>query len=101
MNYTLLIGPFAEIDLKEAKDWYDLQRDDLGAEFIGEIKNTIYRIQENPEQFPFIKSGIRKAIVKRFPFVIFFSVNDELINVFAVFHVSRNPMIWNNRSKAK
>ena len=96
-KFSLLINPFAEADLTDAKDWYDLQKDNLGVEFVEEVKKSIFRIQENPKQFPVVKKNIRKALVKRFPFLIFFYVENDLINVFAVFHVSRNPIIWKKR----
>jgi len=34
MNYSLLIRPKAEAELKEAKDWYQRHRRGLGADFL-------------------------------------------------------------------
>ena len=96
-KFSLLINPFAEADLIDAKDWYDLQKDNLSVEFVEEVKKSIFRIQENPKQFPVVKKNIRKALVKRFPFLIFFYVEKDIINVFAVFHTHRNPLIWKKR----
>ena len=96
-EYKLLINPFAEADLIDTKEWYDLQKENLGLEFVNEVKKTIFRIQENPLQFPVIRAKIRKALVKRFPFSIFFYIDETVINVFAVFHTHRNPIIWKKR----
>jgi toxin ParE1/3/4 len=100
-TYNLLINPFAELELEEAKDWYNLQQDDLGERFVKEIEKTIIRITENPFQFPKEIKQIRKAIVNDFPYSIFFYVADNLINVFAIFHSSRNPMIWKKRFRER
>lgn len=99
--YNLLINPFAELELEEAKDWYNLQQDDLGERFVKEIDKTIIRINENPFQFPKEMKKIRKAIVNDFPYSIFFYMTDNLINVFAIFHSSRNPMIWKKRFRER
>lgn len=37
-TYNLLINPFAELELEEAKDWYNLQQNNLGDKFINEIE---------------------------------------------------------------
>ncbi len=98
-NYKLLIHPFAELDMTDAKEWYDLQQEGLGNKFVSEIRETVKCIQENPFQFPKEKKNIRKAIVHKFPYSIFFYTNKELINIFAFFHSSRNPLIWQKRFK--
>ena len=55
-NYRLIINSFAELDLQIAKEWYDIQKEGPGSEFIYEIDNTLKRISNNPNQFPKIKS---------------------------------------------
>ena len=101
IKYQLIINPFAEIDLYDAKKWYDLQKENLGSEFIQETENTIFQIKNNPFQFPLIKSKIHRAVVSRFPYSIFFYVDENIINVFAIFHTHRNPVIWKERFKAE
>ena len=63
------------------------------------MNTVILRITENPFQFPKERKYIRKATLSQFPYLVFFYVNDDLINVFAVFHSSRNPIIWRKRFK--
>ena len=99
IKYSLIINPFAEQDLEDAKSWYDLEKEKLSIEFIEEVDNILLRIINNPFQFPVENNKIRKALVKRFPFSIFFYIEKDVINVFAVFHTYRNPKIWKNRFK--
>ena len=96
-DFRLIINPFAEEDLKEAKKWYDLQLDSLGDDFLQEIRKTIFHIQENPFQFQKVRKQTRRAVVKRFPYLVYFVVNNQVINVFAVFHSSRSPKVWKKR----
>lgn len=95
-KYKLQIHPFAELDLEDLKNYYDLKNEELGEEFVAEVKKTIKRIEENPYQFPKEKQA-RKALVKKFPFIIFFYIKELLIVVFAIFHTSRNPKKLNKR----
>jgi plasmid stabilization system protein ParE len=98
MPYRIIITAFAEEDLKLAAGWYAAQRDRLDIEFIQEIENTIQRIQQNPRQFAIVRKQIRMSIVKRFPYGVYFFVTGEVINVFAVFHFSRNPKTLKQRT---
>ena len=98
-QYSLIINPFAQSDLKIAADWYAKRKEGLDREFIEEIEKTIQQIVGNPAQFAFVRKKIRMAIVKRFPFGIYYYVGEDVINVFAVFHFSRNPKVMRRRIK--
>ena len=90
-RYSLKFNSFAENDLKIAAEWYNEQKPGLDKEFIEEIDKAIQLILENPLQFAIIRKEIRMAIVKRFPYGVYYYVGENSINVFAVFHFSRNP----------
>ena len=98
-KYSLLINPLAERDLQIAADWYNEQKDGLDRDFIDEVEKTIFRIHQNPNQFGTVQNKTRMAIVKRFPYGIYFYIANENINVFAVFHFSRNPKRLRRRIK--
>lgn len=40
-NYKLIINPFAEQDIRDARDWYNEQKENLGSELIIEVKQTL------------------------------------------------------------
>lgn len=98
-SYHLKIHPFAELELKETSKWYNLQRENLGKEFIFEIEKTLAQIQHNPKQFAKIRKDVRKAVLKRFPFAIVYSIIDDTIEIYSFFHNSRNPITWKERAK--
>lgn len=98
-EYKLIISPLAEVDINVAKDWYELQKENLGNEFVTKIGETLVQIRKNPNHFSQAQKNICKAIVNRFPFSIFYTVVKQTIIVFAVFHHSRNPIVWKNRLK--
>ena len=98
-SLKLRIHPFAEFDMKHAKDWYNTKGDNLGNELMMEVEKTISQLLNNPKQFPDIGQNIRKAVVKRFPYSIYFKIVLNTVDLYAVFHNSRNPLIWKERIK--
>ena len=64
----------AQADIREAALWYDAQRPGLGTEFTFRIDALLERIAQNPLQFPEIGSGVRRALLQRFPYALYFIV---------------------------
>lgn len=91
--------PEAETELAEARIWYGLQRDGLDVELMQRIDETLERIGNAPRRFPRVHRKLRRAIVKQFPFGIFYEVTNDEILVFAVFHSRRDPKQLTSRLK--
>lgn len=90
MNWHVLIRRRAELDLQEARDWYEGQRAGLGAEFLAAAATAIAALEELPERFPDYYRGFRRAFTPRFPYKVFFRIEGDLVIVFRVLHVARN-----------
>jgi plasmid stabilization system protein ParE len=89
----------AETELAEARIWYGLLRDGLDLELMQRIDETLQRISNAPQRFPRVHRQLRRAIVKKFPFGIFYEVTHDEILVFAVFHSRRDPRKLTSRLK--
>jgi plasmid stabilization system protein ParE len=89
--------PEADADLTEARKWYEDIRRELGQRFALAVEATIDAIAGNPLQFPVVYRGRRRAGVRRFPYAIFFEVQEQRIVVIACFHGRRNPRRWQSR----
>ena len=76
--------------------WYESQRKGLGLRFINDVGNLMDHIATNPEQFSAIAWGIRRVLMKRFPYAAYFAVSGHLISIIAVSHQSRHPSLWNS-----
>lgn len=81
----------ADAELADARVWYQSQREGLDVELMHRIDEALERIIDNPSAFPIVHRQLRRAIVRKFPFAIFYEVNESEIVVFAVFHSRRNP----------
>ncbi len=94
----LVVRPIAELDANQAYEWYEEQEEGLGDRFRHAIKRTIDSIMVRPLTFQVIfGSNIRHAVIQDFPYRIIFSTDSEFIVIFAIFHNSRNPIIWRGR----
>lgn len=95
--YKLLIKADAETDATNAAFWYNLQREGLGEEFLLALEAKLNSIQRNPNQFNVVYRNVRRALTQRFPYGVFYIVEDRTIFILAIVHTSRNPEIWKNR----
>ena len=89
--------PEADAELTEARQWYSHQRKDLDLEFMQCVDDALSRVVKNPNFFPIVYQNLRRAVVRRFPFAVFYEVASDEVQVIAVFHSRRNPEIWKTR----
>ena len=100
MTRTLIVRAEAEADLAASKLWYEEQHEGLGARFIAEVDATFRRIEGNPLAFGFVRGKLRRALVQRFPFGVFYILTGLHIVVVAVLHAARHPRLWGKRQGA-
>lgn len=93
----LRFTPEADAELTQARQWYSHQRKDLDLRFMLYIEQALSRILDNPYAFPPVHGNLRRAVVRRFPFAIFYEITAEEIQIMAVFHSRRNPEAWKSR----
>ena len=86
-------------ELDEAAAWYEARRPGLGFEFAAEIERVIASISARPLAFAPWKAQdpVRRALVSRFPYAVFFDVEPERVVVMAIAHSSRRPGYWGGR----
>ncbi len=94
---TFLFHPEAEAEFNQAIDYYQEIDPGLGFDFAIEVYPTIQRSVAFPNAWPVIDGEIRRSLVRRFPFGILYSVENEGIFVIAVMHLHREPEYWKNR----
>jgi plasmid stabilization system protein ParE len=94
MEYSIVLHPLSEVELWEAVDWYDAQKDALGKAFAKQIQHTVQKIGQNPGQFPCVLGQKRQAMVPNFPYVIIYEVSGDTIYILAIFHTKRDPDTW-------
>jgi plasmid stabilization system protein ParE len=91
MSRALVLRRIAAEEFDDSIAWYDRQRAGLGREFRATIEDHLRQITDNPERFPRVRRNVRRAVVRRFPFVIHFLVEADQVVVLSLFHTSRDP----------
>jgi plasmid stabilization system protein ParE len=94
---NLIILPEAELDVAQAYVWYEEQEFGLGEEFLRCVDACIQFIRRNPEMYQVVHESYRRAVVRRFPYVVFYEHSDITVIVYAVFHCSQDPKKWRSR----
>ena len=97
MKYRLEIRSPAQRDILDAVRWYEKERAGLGTRFLDQLDALLERIGEQPLQFPEIETGVRRGLVNRFPYGVYFMPETERIVVLGVLHLHRHPDSWKNR----
>ena len=69
----------------------------LGSEFIRVVDENLTSIQQNPLAYPIVYKQIHHKLLPRFPYGLFYVIQDDLIFVLACFHVKRDPQQWQRR----
>lgn len=98
MTLEVRLRPEAEQDLSDAAAWYEEQRQGLGHEFLDEVLTMLLSIADAPLMYPDIYRNTRRAVIHRFPFTVFYRVENSTVVVVAIMHASRNPHRWKSRT---
>ena len=96
--HAVIFLPAAQIEAGEAQDWYEAESRGLGVAFRTELDHAVLRLAANPLQFPIVLADIRRALLRRFPYALFFRIVDDAVFVMACFHSSRDPTNWQQRT---
>ncbi|MBV9745665.1 MAG: type II toxin-antitoxin system RelE/ParE family toxin [Acidobacteriia bacterium] len=83
----------------DAQNWYEREATGLGRRFRAAIDVLTERMSANPLQFPVVFKNVRRALLRRFPYSLFFVIDhDDTLLVIACFHASRDPSRWQSRA---
>jgi hypothetical protein len=91
----------AKEELSAAEIRYDEACEGLGFEFYEAIERAISEIARYPLRWPKDRISVRRFLVDRFPYRIFYLVRKSEIVVVAIMHTSRRPGYWQRRVTKK
>ena len=98
MNYLLTIRKEAELDINSLFEYYENKRVGLGHDFLLCIEECLSKVERNPGHYKIIYKELRRIAVRRFPYRIFYFVQNNLVIVTAVFHARKDPQAWGRRT---
>ena len=91
MKYTLHFLPEVENDIVSGYHWYEEKAVGLGEEFLRIFYANAYELHRNPLPYQKIYLEFRRCLLKRFPYAVYYRIENNMIIVFGVFHCARDP----------
>lgn len=91
--------PEAQIEFEAAIEFYEDHAESLGLDFAAEVREAIELGLAMPLAWTQIEPGIRRVLVKRFPFAVLYAESDDGLFVLAVMHLRRAPNYWVHRTE--
>lgn len=89
----------AQYELDDAYDWYEAQAKGLGGQLIEETRLAVRRVAVFSESCQEIAPGIRRCLIRRFPYALIYRTAEEELVILAVMHQHRKPRDWQLRLK--
>lgn len=84
----------AELELKEAMEFYQSAQTGLGADFLAEVQATIQLIESFPLAWTSLSPRTRRCRTHRFPYGLFYQVRPDEILIVSVIDLRRAPKRW-------
>jgi plasmid stabilization system protein ParE len=97
MSRSICFTLAAESDPEQAANWYDGEQLAVGTEFLEVAYRTFDLIADHPQIFANVFQKTRQAILRRFPYAVYFVMESERIVVYPLIHSARDPSIWQSR----
>lgn len=91
MSYRVFVRRAAERDITQAQRWYEQQRAGLAKEFQSELEELVDRLAQTPLIYPVLYRNVYRAMLRRFPYLIWYRVEKETVTVLAYTHGRIDP----------
>lgn len=95
---TVRIRAQARAEIADAFDWYLARSSEASTAFLAELDTAMQKIADAPEQFPVIRGRLRRVLLPRFPYAVYFKSYATGISVVGVIHGRRHPNTWLRRA---
>jgi plasmid stabilization system protein ParE len=91
VTLRLVFRPEAEEEIAASAEWYELRRAELAAEFLRALDAAVASVTRSPLRFPELHPGMRRCLLRRFPYSLIYSVSSEEIVIISCTHWRQNP----------
>lgn len=97
MAYRLTVSARAVREIGEAYEWYEEQVPGLGRDFVDTLEAMFEVIARSPRIYAETQRGVRRALLSRFPYGVFYAMKGDIVSILGVVHTSRDPRSWPRR----
>lgn len=93
----IIIHPAVLLEATEARDYLNNRMEGLGNDLISSFEDALKRIQVMPATGGPVTQGVRRMLLRRFPYSVFYRVHSDRIHVLSLAHHRRRPGYWKDR----
>ncbi|MFP9113104.1 type II toxin-antitoxin system RelE/ParE family toxin [Flavobacterium sp. RHBU_3] len=97
MPYKIQISVRAVADIREAENWYNEQLSGLGTRYKIAVKSQINDLRDDALLYPVKYDDVHYRKIKGFPYLLHYRIKQNVVDIIAVIHTSRNPDIWHEK----
>jgi len=97
---TVRFHPEASEELEAVVTYYEEKRPGLGALFLADVKKARDRIVELPAAAREVRTSIRRRSIHRFPYFLYYAIDEGEIFIIAIAHKRRRPEYWKKRLRS-
>lgn len=90
MSRRVALTPLAGADVADAFEWYEVQQAGLGERFLDDVGVAMTLLSEFGEAGPTVHGSLRRVLLRRFPYAIYYTLDHEVIEVRACLHLRRD-----------
>lgn len=81
-------------DIRAAHEWYESRQSGLGYRFVLELDHLLTLLDDQPRSRPFVEEPVRRALLQKFPYGVYYVAEDEYVVVLAVLDMRQHPDAW-------
>jgi hypothetical protein len=99
MAFNIVVKPIVWFDLEEAITWYENERSGLGKQFFDNFEDAKEKIKISPNNYLNIIPGVKRILVKKFPYKVFYTISDNTVFIIGLTHAKRSNAFVRKRLK--
>lgn len=98
MTLQPVVAREARADIAEAVAWLRNRSPALPERFRAELENVYESILDHPNMYPVVYRRFHRALLRRFPYSVFYVVDPSVIIIMGVVHQARDEWNWKSRA---
>lgn len=97
MTWEIAYHKKARLEFKAGYRWYEKEKEGLGEEFAECVYEAIAYLEKKPKIHAKVYKDVRKAVVSRFPYCVYYTIEANRVYIISVFHSIQDPAKWQSR----
>jgi plasmid stabilization system protein ParE len=95
---VLIVRAQARAEIDDAFEWYRERSPTAAADFLAVVDDALREIAEDPERFPVVHGRLRRIVLRRFPYALYYKIFPRTVSIVGVIHGHRHPDTWLSRA---